>query len=140
MIYSFMLKFYQFFEAMNNQQGEWDTTGPMKSMINALNTEFRFLHPEPSGAKYDLGNGVTMSFAVDEQHPDILQITGMDSVNQQKGFGGAALTKITWLADMFKVKLSLVPEANGIPQEKLEEFYRRYGFVDHGGLMIRMPK
>lgn len=73
----------------------------------------------------------------------------LEAIEKGKGSGNQFMQSIGGIADKHKIKLSLIPRAykGGLPQDKLEQFYKKHGFEtsatlpDSGEIleMIRNP-
>lgn len=74
-------------------------------------------------------------------------LTGLRVVEQKKGTGTRLMTRLTQLADEMGVTLTLnarpldvPPGQKKIPQKKLVEFYKRFGFTGRASDMARKPR
>lgn len=83
---------------------------------------------------------------VHDESDDRVYITNLRALSVKEGAGTRLMTRLTALADILNVTLTLqayplkVEKEKRIPVRKLREFYKRFGFVVDDNMMTRRPR
>lgn len=108
--------------------------------------DFELAHEESAthpGERVINGN-VHIEAVADPTDPGTVHINGVRAARPGEGAGTAALEHLTAMADEHGVRLTLDAkplDRAGIGQDKLNEWYQRFGFTPAGGSeMVREPK
>lgn len=123
-------------------QGEGAPRGTAEAFLH----DFELAHAESAthpGERLINGN-VHIEAMADPTDPGTVHINGVRAARPGEGAGTAALEHLTAMADQHGVRLTLDAkplDQAGIGQQKLNDWYQRFGFKAAGGAeMVREPK